>query len=153
MAADQMTTCAFKMVLIFSDRRGSELASRAAANLVREFDEGDCAQTSWKTELLRSPKLRMLAAREAADADLVIIALEEGSTLPQEIADWLALWRRRTRRRRSTLSLLARRAHASTPPIVEESLHAFAESTGMDFFCHSRVEAGVGQARSLEARH
>ena len=61
-----MTTCAFKILQIYSDRHGASLASQASRNLQREFDRSECFETTWNTELLRSPKLRMLAAREAA---------------------------------------------------------------------------------------
>src|SRR5437868_56204 len=135
-----MTTCAFRIVQIYSDRRGASLASRASKSLQREFDRADCAETTWNTELLRSPKLRLLAAREAADADLVILVADEGAPLSPEIAEWLALWRRRTRRTRSTLIALLRRDSIADRPIVEQTLHVFAISARMDFFCHSRVE-------------
>src|SRR5437868_6851874 len=105
-----MTTCAFKIVQIYSDRRGAALANQASQNLQREFERSDCTETTWNTELLRSPKLRMLAAREAADADLVIVAADEGTPLAAEVTQWLDLWQRRRRRNRSTLfALLCRR--------------------------------------------
>src|SRR4051812_1865486 len=106
---DIMTTCAFKIIQIYSDRHGAELANRSARKLKEEFDASECVDTSWKTELLRSPKLRLQAAREAADADLVIIAAEEGAPVSDEVRRWLELWARRKRRRRSTLVALLRR--------------------------------------------
>ena len=39
----------------------------------------------------------LLAAREAAEADLVIVAADEGSPLASEIAQWLELWQRRSK--------------------------------------------------------
>jgi hypothetical protein len=135
-----MTTCAFHIIQIYSDRRGAELANQAARRLKQEFDPSDCIETSWNTELLRSPKLRLQAAREAADADLVIITADEGGPISSEMHQWLQLWARRKRRRRSTLVALLRRRDNSVWQMVETTLHAFAIAAGMDFFCHSRVE-------------
>ena len=143
-----MTTCAFKIVQIYSDRRGASLAHRASQNLQREFERSECTETTWNTELLRSPKLRMLAAREAAEADLVIIAADEGSPLAPEVIQWLDLWQRRSRRNRSTLLALLRRRSLEDVPSVEEALHSFASRARMDFLCHSRVEV---RARKLAA--
>jgi hypothetical protein len=135
-----MTTSAFKIVQIYSDRHGASLASQASQNLRREFDRSECIETTWNTELLRSPKLRMLAAREAAEADLVIVAAEEGTPVTPEVAQWLELWQRRNRRTRSTLIALLRRSSPATVSCVQRALHKFARRARMDFFCHSRLE-------------
>jgi hypothetical protein len=134
-----MTTCAFRIVQIYSDRQGASLASQASRNLQREFDHSECVETTWNTELLRSPKLRMLAAREAAEADLVILVAEEGTPVTPEIAGWLQLWQRRSRRTRSTLVALLRRRSLAAASCVEHLLHNFARRARMDFFCHSRL--------------
>jgi hypothetical protein len=142
-----MTTCIFKIVQIYSDRRGALLANRASRNLQRGFESAECMETTWNTELLRSVKLRMLAAREAAEADLVIVAVEEGTPLAPEVGQWLELWQRRRRRTRSTLVALLRRKRADDLACVQQSLHRFATKARMDFFCHSRVSKS-GRPRS-----
>jgi len=148
-----MTTCTFKIVQIYSDRRGAELANQVARKLKQEFDPSDCSDTSWNTELLRSPKLRLHAAREAAEADLVIVAAEEGGPISPEVRQWLELWARRKRRHRSTLVALLRRRDNSVWHVVQTTLHAFAVAAGMDFFCHSRVETKSRRASSKAVLH
>lgn len=138
---DRMRTCFFKIVQIYSDRSGFQLVSQASLRLRREFERSDWAETSWNTELLRSPKLRMLAAREAAEADIVLVAAEEGAGISPEVGQWLELWRRRSRPTRSTLVALLRRNAPTDSPLVEDALHTFAISAGMDFFCHSQVSS------------
>jgi hypothetical protein len=135
-----MTSCAFKIIQVYSDREGARLTSETARNLKGEFDRSECVESSWNTELLRSPKLRLQAAREAADADIVIVAAEEGAPVSPEVRQWLDLWVRRKRRRRATLVALLRRADTSVWQVMETTLHAFAIAANMDFFCHSRVE-------------
>ena len=135
-----MTNCAFKIIQVYSGRKGAEMANEAVRNLKGQFETSECVETSWNTELLRSPKLRLQAAREAANADIVIVAAEEGTPVSPEVRQWLDLWVRRKRRRRSTLVALLRRADNSVWHVVETTFHAFAIAADMDFFCHSRVE-------------
>jgi hypothetical protein len=130
---------AMKLMQLYSDREGSELAVRAAARLREDLGGGKCSETIWNAELLRSAKLRLIAAREAADADFVIIATREGTRLPKEIKQWLQLWRNRKRRRKAALVSLLRRDRAGAARDVERALHSFARTAKMDFFCHSRV--------------
>ena len=137
---EMTSTCAFKIIQVFSDRPGGKLANKAARNLKGAVEPSECFQTSWNTELFRSPKLRLQAAREAAEADIVIVAAEEGAPVSLEVRQWLDLWVRRKRRRRATLVALLRRANDSVWQVMEATLHAFAIAAEMDFFCHSRVE-------------
>jgi hypothetical protein len=148
-----MTTCAFKIIQVYSDRRGAELANETARNLKGEFESSECVESSWNTELLRSPKLRLQAAREAADADLVIFAGEEGTPVSPELRQWLDLWVRRKRRRRATLVALLRRADNTVQQVMETTLHAFAIAANMDFFCHSRVETKNRRSTGKEVLH
>jgi hypothetical protein len=148
-----MTTCAFKIIQVYSDRRGAELANETARNLKGEFESSECGESSWNTELLRSPKLRLQAAREAADADLVIFAGEEGTPVSPELRQWLDLWVRRKRRRRATLVALLRRADNTVQQVMETTLHAFAIAANMDFFCHSRVETKNRRSIGTEVLH
>jgi hypothetical protein len=137
----EMTTSDLKVVQIYSGTRGAQIAGRACDRFRRDFDSPGLAQTVWNTELLRSPKLRLLAAREAAEADVVLIALDEDTALSKEILAWLRLWRCRTRSTRSTLVALLRRESISSPRVVQASLHTFATAANMDFFCHSQVDS------------
>jgi hypothetical protein len=131
---------AMKFMQLFSDRRGSELAAQISGRLQQDIGGDKCGETVWNTELLRSAKLRMIAAREAAEADFVIIAGEEGARLSPELRQWLQLWKRRQRRKRATLVAILQRDRTGASRNVERALHAFARASRMDFFCHSRVE-------------
>ena len=131
---------AMKLMKLYSDREGAELVAEIGARIREDAGKNKCGDTAWNTELLRSAKLRMLAAREAAEADFVTLAGEEGARLSPELRQWLQLWRNRKRKKRATLIAVLTREHTGTPRNVERRLHAFARSAKMDFFCHSRVE-------------
>jgi len=54
----------------------------------------DCeiAKELWLLTELRTPKLRAVAAGEAAAADLVIISVHHSESLPSEVKSWIDLW-------------------------------------------------------------
>lgn len=99
------------------------------------------AQSIWNAELLRSPKLRGLAASEARESDLVIIATNEGAPISAELASWFRIWGRRHRKIPSALVALLNKAGRESSRVVEESLHRWAERAKMEFFCHSEPVA------------
>jgi hypothetical protein len=135
-----MTTTALNLIQIYSDRRGATLVAQACERLRRHSGLPDSHETGWNTELLRSSKLRSMAAREAAQADLVIMALDEGIELSIEIQEWLTLWRRRIRSKRSRLIVFLRCESLASQRPVETALHSFAKAAKLDFFCYSRVD-------------
>ena len=141
-----MINVALKIFVLYSEKSGAEIGSRVCralrVDLGGEFRVG---QAVWNAELLKSPKLRLLAAREAMDSDVVFIAMTEGATLSAEILAWLDLWRKRGRSTPSALVALLKRDSLDTPFVVEETLHNFARSAKMDFFCHSEVRKRVDE--------
>jgi hypothetical protein len=133
-----MGTVSLKIILLFGDRAGAELGKEVAESLLEKLGPGfRVRQSSWSSELLRSPKLRALAAMEAREADIVMVAMDEGTPLPADMREWLDLWRDRQRAIPAALVALLKREDEDTPRVVEESLQAFADEARMDFFCHS----------------
>jgi len=131
----------FKVVLVYSDAEGARTGMKVAEGLKKHQAEGQAlAESRWKTELLKSPKLRKIAAREAAQASVIIISAREGLPLPQEVAEWLSEWRLRKGRGKATLVALLTRSECEAVPQVAETLHHFATAAKIDFFCHSKVD-------------
>ena len=136
-----MGNVSLKMVLLYADRCGAERGKDVAETLRGKLGPGfHIRQSSWNTELLRSTKLRALAALEARDSDLVMIALDEDKPLPEEVSQWFHLWKDRRRSTPAALVALLKRSPDSVPHSVEETLEAFARDAKMDFFCHSEID-------------
>ena len=139
-----MRRVGLKVLVIYSEKVGAEIGSRACSalrtHLGRQFQ---VSQTVWNTELFKSPKLRVLAAKEAMEADLVFMAMPEGSPLESEVDTWLSLWQKRGRASGAALVALLRRDSIEAPHMVSERLQEFARAAKMDFFCHSEVQPGV----------
>jgi hypothetical protein len=135
-----MGNVSLKIVLLYSDRGGRQLGREVAETLRHKLGRSFHArQSNWNVELLRSRKLRALAAAEARESDIIIVALTEGVPLSPEVRNWFNLWRGRKRTVPSALVALLKREDAAAPPIVQETLHRFAKAARMDFFCHSEL--------------
>jgi hypothetical protein len=138
-----MNRIGLKLVVVYSEKFGAQIGSRACRQLKATLgNKFQVAQSVWNTELFKSSKLRELAAKEAREADVVFIATAEGTPLEQEVTAWLELWQKRGRVGGAALVALLKRDSIHAPHIVAETLHQFAKNAKMDFFCHSEVETG-----------
>jgi hypothetical protein len=141
-----MNRIGLKLVVVYSEKFGAEIGSRACRQLKAALgNKFQVTQSVWNTELFKSPKLRILAANEALQADLVFIATAEGTPLDPDMAAWLELWQQRGRSGGAALVALLKRDSIETPHIIAETLLQFAKNAKMDFFCHSEVGAGRSQ--------
>lgn len=135
-----MMCVGLKIFVLYSDKFGSEIGSRACRELRRNLGKGfSVNQTIWNAELLKSHKLRVLAAKEAMEADIVFIATAEGAPLEADVVAWLELWKKRGRNGGSALVALLKRSSIHAPHVVAEALHEFAKAARMDYYCHSEV--------------
>jgi hypothetical protein len=136
-----MTNVALKIVLLYADKPGEELGKEVARALHQKMGaDFHLHPSSWNVELLRSAKLRKMAAIEARDSDMVIVAMDEGEPLSSEVQEWLSLWVNRNSTVPGALLALLKRDSHEKPRVVEAALHKFAETAKMDFFCHSEVK-------------
>jgi len=102
--------------------------------------EGRLIYNWWTFSVLASASLRQLAASEAAEADMVIIAAREGPGLPQEVKDWISLWLATGEyhpRRRALVALLEpdKKRNGVTRGVFSE-LKSMAEADDVDFFAN-----------------
>lgn len=83
----------FNVVIAYEDfdtgKRAKETYDFLAHNLGR-----DCALNNemWKFDVLRIPKLREIAVKDAAQADIIIVSSHGGSELPSDVKLWVESW-------------------------------------------------------------
>jgi len=86
------TSSSLNVVIAYEDFETGKNAKKTydylAANLGHECQ---CANQMWKFEVLSLPKLREIAAKDAAVADIVIISCH-GEELPDHLKAWIELW-------------------------------------------------------------
>ncbi|MHB8520909.1 MAG: hypothetical protein ACYDH9_09130 [Limisphaerales bacterium] len=128
----------FEVVVAYEDFATGIRAKKAFDGVLRELGSDltfNCKL--WKFDILRIPQLKEMAADDAAEADMVLIAAHSGSELPAGVKKWIDLWV--TRRRpgpRALVSLLdPEEGSPSGRNLVCNYLHQVSERGHMDFFC------------------
>jgi len=86
-------TRALNIVTLFEDvatgKRGKQVYDYLSGHLGAEFEFN---HQVWKLDVLSTPSLRELAARDAADADIVIVSVRGDRPLAPEVKSWLDVW-------------------------------------------------------------
>lgn len=96
----------------------------------------------WPLTELRTPKLRAIAAGEAATADMVVISVHHSEALPGEVKSWIDLWLRQKSNRATVLSALFDPLHLGSSSSIQAFLQGVAQKGKMEFFvrCEEKPE-------------
>lgn len=129
---------AINVVMAYEDISDGHRAMRTYNGLV-DVLSGDCDfnHELWKFEALQVPELRTVAALQARDADMIIIATHS-RTLPFSLKSWVEAWvQTRSDRPKALVALMAGSAEhlaASVPAFTY--LRDAAMRARMEFFSH-----------------
>lgn len=138
-----------KVVVACESSKNAETACALLARLAHNNEaEGRLIYSWWNFEVLAIGSLRKLAAGEAAAADMIIIAAQDGPKLPEEIIDWMSLWLATGEQRcRALVALLDSAApKAGVAAGIGSQLKKVAELGLMDFFAkgtEAKLEAAL----------
>ena len=110
-------------------KRAEAVYDRLARRLRQTFE---FQQRLWRFDVLEEDSLRAQAVRDAADADIVIVAMKDGSEVPEAVRRWLESLLRRNSGATALVALLDRPG-APVQPYLED----VARRGGMDFFAQS----------------
>jgi hypothetical protein len=124
----------FNIVIAYEDFETGKQAKRTYDFLVDNLGH-DCQFTSqmWKFDILSIPKLRQIALKDAAAADIVIISCH-GDELPEHVKAWIEAWLADGIRPLALVALVDRPAEDFAPHIAREYLADVARRGGMEFF-------------------
>lgn len=114
-------------------KRAEAIYDRLARRLGNNFD---FEQRLWRFDVLEEEGVRAQAARDAADADIVIVATNENKKLPEGVQDWLES---SLQKHSGAAALVALLEHPSAP--VQPYLEEVARRGGLDFFAQTGEEA------------
>jgi hypothetical protein len=125
----------FKVVVAFDDNATSSPALKTCEYVIQQL--GDDIEVRRKIVDFNqtSPQRRAAAARDAAKADMVIVATRENEELPTTMQEWMDEWA--TNRRADEGALVAILNPAPGPgatPRVRDQLANVARQAHMDFF-------------------
>src|SRR5881296_1826181 len=86
-------TRTLNIITFFEDvatgKRGKQVYDYLASHLGEEFEFN---HQVWKLDVLATPSLRELAAKDTADADIVIVSARGDRDLAPEVKSWLDVW-------------------------------------------------------------
>jgi hypothetical protein len=125
----------FKVLIAYEDFETGKHAKRTYDFLAENLGH-ECHLTNqmWKFDVLSIPKLREIAARDAAEADIIMVS-SYGLEFPQHVTNWVESW---LMEGTSSLALVALfekpepAAHSSSP--AREYLAGVARRGRMEFF-------------------
>src|SRR5437879_383897 len=87
------TNPSFNVVIAYEDVETGKHAKETYDFVVESLGpDCRCGNQMWKFEVLAIPKLRELAAKDAAMADLNIISCHGRADLPGDVKAWIELW-------------------------------------------------------------
>lgn len=128
----------FKVAIIYEDRAAGQRAI-GAFRCLNEHLENDfeLRNNLWSFELLRIPKIRDLASRDMASADMIIVSAHGHEDLPTEIRTWMQKCLPRKKSHGGALVALFDSAdeNVSISPALL-FLKEIADRARLDFFSH-----------------
>src|SRR4051794_38306947 len=79
-----------KVLIVYEDFATGQHAMSASKRLFGQLNRDFESQASfWKFDVLRVPTMRQLAAQDAIEADVVVIAAHADQALPTDLKSWL----------------------------------------------------------------
>ncbi len=125
-------------VAAYEDSHTDARVQEFCHNLQRHLGE-KCQVTKqmWLINELRMPQLRIIAANEAAAADLVIVAIHHAQSLPSEVKEWIDLWVGQKRRHPIVLLALLDPTYRGDSGCLKEFLGEASRKGKVQFLSHS----------------
>ncbi len=92
-ASDLEASPSFNVVIAYEDFQTGKHAKRTYDFLAEHLGR-ECEFTNqmWKFDVLRIAKLREMAVKDAAQADIIIISSHGADELPQPVKAWIEMW-------------------------------------------------------------
>ena len=120
---------------VATGKRGKQVYDYLAGHLGGEFEFN---HQVWKFDVLSTPTLRELAAKDASDADIVIVSTRGDRELAPEVKSWLDVW---IGQHATPIALVAlfdpEHKHSETAQNIRHYLEQISKTGQMDFFSES----------------
>jgi hypothetical protein len=123
----------FNVVIAYEDFETGKHAKKTYDFLVEHLgDECRFNNQMWKFDVLGVSKLREMAAKDAAEADIIIVSAHGNSDLPSEVKAWMELWITEPSRAIALVGLFGAQEYLSNP--ARGFLARAARRAGIEFF-------------------
>jgi hypothetical protein len=141
-SSDKEMNSALNVVIAYEDLETGKRAMKTYEYLVKQLGE-QClfANQMWKFDVLAVPKLRDIAAKDAAAAEIVIVSAHEGRELPAEVKAWIEQW---LICKTEASALVGLFDGESTDGPARAYLAEVARRAKIEFFCQPGIWPGTG---------
>jgi hypothetical protein len=145
-SSDREANPALNVVIAYEDLETGKRAMKTYEYMVQQLgDQCLFANQMWKFDVLAVPKLKEIAAKDAAAAEIIIVSAHEGRELPSEVKAWIELWLTFKTEGSALVALFDGEA-AENP--IRSYLAEIARRGKMEFFCQPGAWPGSGNTRS-----
>jgi hypothetical protein len=129
-------------VAAYEDSATEARINEFCANLARQLGEAcELNKQMWLLTELRVPRLRAIAAEDAAQAHLLIVAVHHCEELPAELEKWFEQWLARKAKRSTLLIALLDPVYSGVSAGLRTYLESIARKAHAEFLVQS--EDGV----------
>lgn len=140
------------VVVVYETPAIREQAVRFCERLAEERKSAAMEMNWWSFQLLGNPALRSDAVEKAADADVVVFAMDASGDLPEEIKLWIEHWlNKRGEREGALVGLVMREEPRDMASFREIYLRHAARRAGMDYLSHAAPTARQAIPDSLDS--
>src|SRR3954467_9795368 len=92
-SSDREANPVLNVVIAYEDLETGKRAMKTYEYMVQQLgDQCLFANQMWKFDVLAVPKLKEIAAKDAAAAEIIIVSAHEGNELPAQVKGWIELW-------------------------------------------------------------
>jgi hypothetical protein len=141
---DTEVNSALNVVIAYEDLETGKRAMKTYEYMAQQLG-GDClfANQMWKFDVLAVPRLKEIAAKDAAAAEIIIISAHEGRELPRDVKAWIELWLAHKTQAAALVGLFGGES-VDTP--VRSYLAEIARRAGIEFFSQPGIWPGTAPA-------
>jgi hypothetical protein len=139
-SSDAEVNPALNVVIAYEDLETGKRAMKTYDYMVEHLG-AQClfANQMWKFDVLAVPKLREIAAKDAAAAEIIIVSAHEGNPLPAEVRSWIDLW---LSYKTQATALVGLFGGESVDSPVRDFLAGVAAKAKIEFFCQPGLWPG-----------
>jgi len=148
-SSDKKVGSALNVVIAYEDLETGKRAIKTYDYMVEQLGE-QClfANQMWKFDVLAVPKLREIAAKDAASAEIIIVSAHEGKQLPPEVKSWVELWLSYETQATALVGLFGTE---SVNDPMRRYLADVAQRAKIEFFCQPGIWPGTSQKHNTAA--
>ena len=148
-SSDREANPALNVVIAYEDLETGKRAMKTYEYMVQQLgDECLFANQMWKFDVLAVPKLKEIAAKDAAAAEIIIVSAHEGRELPASVKAWIDLWLSYKTEASALVGLFDAQTEANP---VRTYLAAVARRAKIEFFCQPGIWPGSSVTRSTNS--